>query len=153
VDRRHFPVEDEARIEMHFPRGRGHIELSWTAEGRTNEGTIQGARGTIQTYDDRVVVQSDRGRKDLLFDSRVSQSSYHPDWFHSVFACNILDKDRREADRNFAEAGVLVSAIRAAYRSAQQDGALCRPAFVAHDPAPIGGADHWNGDRSTVFPA
>src|SRR5437588_8792126 len=81
VDQRHFPVEDEAMIDMHFPRGRGHIELSWTSPGRTNEGIIRGTRGTIRTYDDRVVVESDRGRQDLPFDSRVSQSSYHPEWF------------------------------------------------------------------------
>jgi predicted dehydrogenase len=153
VDQRHFPVEDEALIDMHFPRGRGRIELSWTAPGRTNEGVIRGTRGTIRTYDDRVVVENDRGRQDLPFDCRVSQSSYHPEWFQSVFACNILDEDRREADRNFAEAGVLVSAIRAAYRSARQDGALCRPELVAHDPGPTGGAEQSNGDSSGVHPA
>lgn len=148
VDRRHFPVEDEAVIDMHFPRGRGHIELSWAADARTNEGTIHGTRGTIRTYDDHIVIENGGGRRAVPFGSRVSQSSYHPDWFQAVFEWNILVKDRREADRNFAEAGVLVSAIRAAYRSARENGAPCRPELVARDPALSGGAHGGNGDGS-----
>jgi predicted dehydrogenase len=148
VDSRHYPVEDEALIDMHFSRGCGHIELSWAAEGRTNEGAIRGSRGEIRTLDDGVVLMNDRGRREVRFDSRISQSSYHPDWFQAVFQCNILDEDRTEADRNFVEAGLLVSAIRAAYRSAQEHGAPCRPVFPADPPSPVGGAPQSHGSSS-----
>jgi predicted dehydrogenase len=129
ADSRHFPVEDEAQIELQFATGRGRIELSWTAGGRTNEGSIEGNTGTITTFDDCVVVENKAGRRKLPFSSRLSQSSYHPDWFQAVFQYNVLDAKRDEADRNFAEAGVLISTIRAAYRSAKERGVPCRPVF------------------------
>lgn len=128
VDPRHLPVEDEALIDMRFIRGHGRIELSWAADGRTNEGMILGSRGTIRAYDDRILVTNDCSSTEVPFESRLSQSSYHPEWFEAVFRYNVLDKSPSEADRNFAEAGAVVSAIRAAYRSAQERGAPCRPA-------------------------
>jgi predicted dehydrogenase len=135
ADSRHYPVEDEAQIDLLFSTGRGRIELSWTADGRTNEGSIRGDSGTITALDDCVVVENGKGRHELPFASRLSQSSYHPDWFEAVFQDNVLDDNKQEADRNFAEAGVLISAIRAAYRSASERGAPCRPVFTTRELA------------------
>jgi predicted dehydrogenase len=135
VDSRHYPVEDEALIEMLFSSASGRIELSWAAGSRTNEGFIQGSRGSITAHDDAVVVDNGRSQHRLPFRSRLSQSSYHPEWFQAVFLYNVLNESPAEADRNFAEAGVLVSAVRAAYRSAQASGAPYRPTLSLHDPA------------------
>lgn len=129
ANRRHYPVEDEALINMQFPDAYGRIELSWTAAGRTNGGMIRGSRGTIAIHDDRVVIDNGAGEYDLPFLGKLSESSYHPDWFRLTFRSNVLDESRDEADRNFGEAGVLVSAIRACYRSAQESGQPCRPTF------------------------
>lgn len=151
VDSRHFPVEDEALIDMHFPSCHGRIELSWAAEGRTNEGTIRGTGGTIRTQDDRIVIENGRGEREVAFSSRTSQSSYHPEWFEAVFRYNVLNHCRSEADRNFAEAGVLVSAIQAAYRSAHERGTPCRPTFATQDMvgmALVGGAQGTHGGGS-----
>jgi predicted dehydrogenase len=137
VDSRHYPVEDEAMIDMVFLSGRGRIELSWAALGRTNAGVIRGEEGTISVHGDRVVVENDSGRKELPFSDCLTESSYHPGWFEAVFRDNVLNENRVEADRNFAEAGVLVSAIRAAYRSAEDSGAPCRPIFLRRQGAGV----------------
>jgi predicted dehydrogenase len=127
VDSRHYPVEDEALIDMLFLSGCGRIELSWTAPGRMNAGMIRGEGGVINVLDDRVIVESGRGRKELPFRDRLTESSYRPGWFEAVFRDNVMHESRAEADRNFAEAGALVSVIRAAYRSAKESGVPCRP--------------------------
>jgi len=129
VDDRHHPVEDEAQINMHFPAAQARIELSWTSNGRTNGGLIRGSDGSITIYDDRIMVENGAGQRDLPFCGKLTQSSYHPDWFEKVFKYNVLDRGGDEAERNFAEAGVIVSAIRAAYCSARGSGVPCRPLF------------------------
>ncbi len=133
ADDRHHPVEDEARIDMSFPAAHGRIELSWTSKGRTNGGLIYGSRGSITIHDDRVVIENGRGRHALPFCGKLTESSYHPEWFEKMFRYNVLDKGRDEAERNFAEAGVVVSAIRAAYCSARERGTPCRPSFPTGD--------------------
>lgn len=135
VNHRHLPVEDEAQIDMQFPASRGRVELSWTAGDRTNDGCVQGEDGTITALDDRVVIDNREGRHELPFRSKLSESSYHPEWFQAVFRSNVLDENRDEADRNFAEAGVLVSVIQAAYRSAEERGKPCRPTFPTREIA------------------
>lgn len=130
VDPRHAPVEDEATIRLQFPHGEGCIELSWTSAERSNSGSIAGTQGSIEIHDDRIVVQNAEGTRELAFGERLTQSSYHPDWFTIMLECSILGSSRAEADRNFAEAGVLVSTIGAAYRSAQHDGASRTVRFV-----------------------
>lgn len=141
VDARHYPVEDEATIDMRFPAAEGRIELSWAAGGRENEGTIRGSRGTVQTFDDRIVVHGGRQAGTISFPRRVSTSSYHPEWFAAVFGAGVLVKSRREADRNFAEAGAVIGAIRAAYRSASTDGMPVPPVVPA-----LPGVDYGNSD-------
>lgn len=126
-DPRHAPVEDEATVELEFSRGTGRVELSWTASERSNGGFIAGSDGSIAIHDDRIQVQAGRSTRELKFAGRLTQSSYHPDWFQAMFRCNLIDDDRTEADRNFAEAGVLVSTIQAAYDSARTGGAPCSP--------------------------
>jgi predicted dehydrogenase len=126
---RHYPVEDEASIDLLFPAAHGRIELSWTAQGRTNDGLIEGSDGAITIQDDRVVIDGIGGLQELPFRDKLSLSSYHPNWFEAMLRYNVLDERRDEADRNFAQAGVLVSVIQAAYRSARSHGALCRPTF------------------------
>jgi predicted dehydrogenase len=128
TDPRHAPVEDEATVEMQFASGTGRVELSWTSKERTNGGFIRGSDGSIAIYDDRIEVQAGDATHELPFAGRLTQSSYHPDWFQAMYRRNLLDEDRTEADRNFAEAGVLVSAIRAAYDSAKAGGTPHTPA-------------------------
>lgn len=141
ADSRHYPVEDEAIIDMRFPAASCHMELSWTAGARENDGIIRGTRGTIRTFDDHIQVGSDAGRQEIPFPDCVSGSSYRPEWFAAVFRKTILVKSMGEADRNFAEAGAVIGTIRAAYRSASTQGAPCPPAFPA-----IPGDGHGNSD-------
>lgn len=129
INPRHYPVEDEASITLLFPEAQGRIELSWTADGRTNDGRIEGSNGAITIQDDRVVIEGIGGLQELPFRDKLSLSSYHPDWFEAMLRYTVLNERRDEADRHFVEAGVLVSAIQAAYRSARLHGALCRPTF------------------------
>jgi predicted dehydrogenase len=131
ADPRHAPVEDEATIELLFPSAEGRIELSWTSSERRNAGVIIGANGSVDIHDDRVIVHGRSGQIELPFEDRLTVSSYHPEWFRSMLACTILAPESVESDRNFAEAGVLVSTIRAAYRSAEAGGVPCP---VNHGP-------------------
>lgn len=127
IDPHHAPVEDEATVDVQFANATGRVELSWISQERTNGGYIEGSDGAITIHDDRIEVKSGAGTRELRFAGRLTQSSYHPDWFQAMYRCNLLDEDRAEADRNFAEAGVLVSAIQAAYDSAKAGGMPRRP--------------------------
>jgi len=133
VDKRHHGVEDEAEVELQFARGVARLELRWTAQGRTNGGIIQGERGSISIFDDHIKIHTIAQQHEIYFDAFVSQSSYGSDWFREVFSDTILACDRRKADRNFNEAGLVVAAIRAAYRSAGLDGVPCRPLLFQDD--------------------
>lgn len=119
VDARHAPVEDEATIELTFPGASGLIELSWVASERTNGGRILGTSGEVLIQDDGLDIRSGAGTRSVRFKERLTQSSYHPDWFRATFESGILSPSPDEAMRNFAEAGTLISIIRAAYRSAR----------------------------------
>jgi predicted dehydrogenase len=129
LDRRHAPVEDEAVIDLEFASGTGRIELSWTARERGNDGCIQGTKGAITIRDDGIDIANGREMHTRPFAGRLTQSSYHPDWFQAMFGSTLLRDGRAEADQNFAEAGALVSAIEAAYHSAQEGGAPVRPSL------------------------
>ena len=138
IDPRHAPVEDEAEIELEFPRAMGRIVLSWAASERSNAGVIRGTDGEITIYDDSLLVHNGANSR-LPFRDRLTQSSYHPEWFREMFRQKVLDRDRGEADRNFAEAGDLVSIIGAVYRSAGEQGMPFRPSGLERrkeaDPA------------------
>lgn len=137
VDKRHHGVEDEAEVELQFAHGVARLELTWTAERRTNGGIIQGEHGSITIFDDHITVHTTAQQHDIYFDTLVSQSSYGTDWFREVFSDTILSCDRREADRNFREAGLVVGALRAAYRSAELDGVPCLPLLLQDDFADV----------------
>ncbi len=123
VNPAHAPVEDEATVTLRFPQALGRIELSWAAAGRSNDGYVRGERGEIAFLDDGIVLRNDLGERTLPFNSRLTQSSYHSDWFEAMFRYTIFNGSHEEADRNFHEAGELVSIIESAYRSAQHSGA------------------------------
>lgn len=131
ADARNFPVEDEATVDLYFPSATGRIELSWHAAGRANDGWIDGTEGSIDVHDDRIVVRGGEGREIFPFRERLTESSYHPDWFRSVFRYTMAGTDHGYADRSFLQAGVLVAAIRAAYRSAACGGERVAPIFDA----------------------
>lgn len=127
----HAPVEDEATVDLLFARARARIILSWTASGRENAGCIEGTRGVIAVHDDRIEVQAPGFERVMPFAGRLTQSSYHPDWFEKTFYYNVVHSDRTEADRNFAEAGAIVGIVCAAYRSAHLRSKPRRPSSGA----------------------
>jgi predicted dehydrogenase len=122
VDPRHAPVEDEASLELSFPKARARIELSWAAGERRNDGWVRGTLGEMAIYDDRIVVHNGDIERVVPFTDRLTRSSYHPEWFRAVLQAGILDRSGGEAIRNFAEAGLLIAVISAAYRSAGAGG-------------------------------
>lgn len=123
VDPWHAPVEDQAALDLTYPRGRARIELSWTAPARANAGHIVGTTGRLDIHDDRVTVHASSEVHTLPFDDRLTRSSYHPDWFGAMLAATLLSAASEEADRTFHEAGLLVDTISAAYDSARHGGA------------------------------
>lgn len=122
VDPHHAPVEDEACIDLTFPQASGRIELSWVAPERSNGGYISGSTGEIVIRDDGLDIRNGAGRREVHFHERLTQASYHPDWFALAFQSGILSRRPSEADRNLAEAGTLVGIIRAAYQAAVNGG-------------------------------
>jgi predicted dehydrogenase len=142
VDPRHAPVEDEASITLEFPSAEGRIELSWVRESRMNEGKIVGSRGKLDIHDDRLVTTHNGGRQEVLFRGKLTETSYEPSWFVGVLEDYVVNESPAKADRNFAEAGVLVSAIQAAYVSARNGGKPCRPTF-----SNIESVQRWMGEK------
>lgn len=115
----HAPVEDEAELDLSFPNATGRIELSWASEKRRNDGEIVGTKGTITIEDDRLAIRSDQGERVVPYGERLSDSSYHPEWFRALFAKVRADIHRQEGARNLGEARMLISTLSAAYHPAQ----------------------------------
>jgi predicted dehydrogenase len=136
VQERHAPVEDYAVLDLRFPAARGRIELSWAAEGRANDGEIVGTRGTIRIADEGVTISSRDGTVDHRYGERLSDSSYHPDWFGALFASILADARREQGRENMREAGMLVDTLFKAYGRTQDSAAApARGAIGAATPA------------------
>ena len=91
----HAPVEDEADIDLVFPNATGRIELSWASSHRVNDGEIIGTRGRIKIEDDRLAIQSGDETRILPYGERLSDSSYHPEWFQALFTRVRADDQRQ----------------------------------------------------------
>jgi hypothetical protein len=111
-------VEDLASIDLQFPGARGRIELSWAAPERKNEGEIRGSRGTVQIGDEGLRIRTGCGERAHEYGERLSDSSYHPEWFTSLFARVLSDATCEEGRRNMHEASMLLRTLDGAYRSA-----------------------------------
>ncbi|MGH2389269.1 MAG: Gfo/Idh/MocA family protein, partial [Chloroflexota bacterium] len=115
----HAPVEDEADIDLTFPNATGRIELSWASARRVNDGEIIGTRGRIKIEDDRLAIQCGDDMHIMPYGERLSDSSYHPEWFQALFTRVRADDQRHEGLRNLREAEMLISTLFAAYQPAR----------------------------------
>ena len=115
VDPCHAPVEDEAVLDLAFPQAHGRIELSWAAPARDNGGEIVGTTGRIEIRDDGLLLHTAAGTVHHPYGERLSDSSYHPEWFQALFAGILGDRERAEGRRNMREAQMLVTTLFDAY--------------------------------------
>jgi predicted dehydrogenase len=115
----HAPVEDEADIDLVFPNATGRIELSWASSHRVNDGEIIGTHGRIRIEDDRLAIQSGDETRIVPYGERLSDSSYHPEWFQALFTRVRADDHRQEGLRNLREAAMLIDTLFAAYQPAE----------------------------------
>jgi predicted dehydrogenase len=108
---KHAPVEDMANIDLKFPEATGRIELSWAAPSRTNDGEIIGERGTIGIEDHGLIISTSSGEHARPYGERLSDSSYHPEWFVALFRQILEDRSNAEGRRNLLEATMLLSTL------------------------------------------
>ena len=111
----HLPVEDVATLDIGFPHATGRIELSWAAPTRTNDGEIVGTRGSIAIEDDRLVIRTGAGQVTRQYGERLSDSSYHPEWFISLFNQILGDDSKATGQANLREAKMLLTTLFQAY--------------------------------------
>ncbi len=111
----HLPVEDVATLDFDFPGATGRIELSWAAPARTNDGEIKGTRGSIAIEDDRLVIRTDDGEEVRPYAERLSDSSYHPEWFVALFNQILSDDSNTTGQANLREARMLLTTLFQAY--------------------------------------
>jgi predicted dehydrogenase len=114
----HAPVEDYAVLDLAFPQTHGRIELSWAAPARDNDGEILGTAGHIEIRDGGLTLHTAAGTTHHQYGERLSDSSYHPEWFQTLFAGILTDRDRAEGRRNMREAQMLVTTLFDAYAAA-----------------------------------
>src|SRR6185437_7583979 len=114
-------------IDLTFPSATGRIELSWASARRVNDGEIIGTRGRIKIEDDRLAIQCGDDMRIMPYGERLSDSSYHPEWFQALFTRVRADDQRHEGLRNLREAEMLISTLFAAYQ----------PAPSTTEPAPV----------------
>ncbi|MDB5077518.1 MAG: putative Oxidoreductase domain protein [Chloroflexi bacterium] len=108
---KHAPVEDVATIDLKFPNATGRIELSWAAPSRTNDGEIIGEHGTIRIEDHGLIIRTARGEQSRPYGERLSDSSYHPEWFVALFSQILNDQSKAEGRRNLQEAEMLLTTL------------------------------------------
>jgi predicted dehydrogenase len=111
----HLPVEDVATLDIEFPQATGRIELSWAAPTRTNDGEIVGTQGSVSIEDDRLVIRTDAGEVSRPYNERLSDSSYHPEWFVALFNQILSDETNATGQANLREAKMLVTTLFQAY--------------------------------------
>jgi predicted dehydrogenase len=111
----HAPVEDQATIDLDFPAATGRIELSWAAPTRTNDGEIIGTQGRIMIEDDRLVIHTAAGHQIRPYHERLSDSSYHPEWFTALFSQVLRDDGNVTGRDNLKEAKMLLTTLCGAY--------------------------------------
>ncbi|MCL6621840.1 MAG: Gfo/Idh/MocA family oxidoreductase [Syntrophobacterales bacterium] len=118
-------VEQEAEVELRFPRARARLFLTWRAERRRNAGRLVGTSGELLLEDDRLLKRRDGRLEELAaFPEPLSGGSHHPEWTRGSweeFALEIRNPDLR--GRNLAEAAHCARLITLAYRSHQGGGA------------------------------
>lgn len=119
LDPRHAPVEDYAVLDLAFPQARGRIELSWAASSRDNDGEIVGTTGRIEIRDAGLTLRTAAGTTHHPYGERLSDSSYHPEWFQALFTGILADRRRAEGQRNMREAHMLVTTLFDAYATAR----------------------------------
>lgn len=116
-------VDDTATVYLRYPRRVVRIHLTWAADRRYTCHRYVGTRGEVACLDDRLLVRSADGERDLPFGEGLSHGSAHSDWFGPLltdFADRMEAGDLR-GDR--ADEAVLVAAyLTLAYESAARAG-------------------------------
>jgi len=115
VQKHHAPVEDYAMLDLEFPTVRGRIELSWAAPNRSNDGEIVGTEGTIQISDNNMTIINAAGVIKHMYGERLSDSSYHPEWFAAIFSAILNNARPAHAQENLREAKMLIDTLSKAY--------------------------------------
>lgn len=118
-------VEQEAEVELRFPRVRARLFLTWRAKTRRNRGRLLGSGGELLLEDDRLLRRRE-GHEEVLatFPDKLSGGSHHPEWTRGSweeFGAEIRNPALRGT--NLAEAGHCARLISLAYRSHAAGGA------------------------------
>ena len=85
-----WQVEDTATVRIQFESPNSHspiadIFLTWTSNTRRNWGVIEGSLARLRIDDDVLRLNHKDGSAETFrFDSKLSMSSHHTDWFESV---------------------------------------------------------------------
>ena len=112
-------LEEAVQALVQFPEADAYVHLTWLSRSRRNSIMVQGQHGTLIIDDDRILLNTQDGKKeDIPFAAALSAGSHHADWFEKLlpdFVAEIRDPNRR--GQNFKEAGWCLALTQAAYTS------------------------------------
>lgn len=91
-------VEEEASILADFGGVPASVRLSWRAPARGHWGLFRGPEGSVELFDDRLVVRRGSAESTHAFREALSAGSAHPEWFRGLLP-DFVDAVARTAAR------------------------------------------------------
>lgn len=116
------PVEDTARCDIAFSSCTGHMNLTWAGTTRRTAWHIVAEHGELTLENSRLRVRTHLGVREFALPSPAA-GSHHPEWFDGVIAeFRVALCHPQHSCDNRREAGLCVTLLEHAYRSAQESG-------------------------------
>ncbi len=98
-------VEDTAEVLLEYEKLMARLFFTWAGAERNNTISITGKEGRIHVMDDAILVENDRGSRQIVFPEGLSAGSHHPDWYGEVVQEFLHEmNDPGTAGNNFQEA-------------------------------------------------
>lgn len=112
------PVDEIANCKIHFDNASATMHLSWKSPVRKNTAAIYGDKGLLLFNDNNIVLESQDGKKEIKFETGLSQGSAHPEWMTSLLGDFLEELEKPEIRlANLKEAETCLKLIKGALKS------------------------------------
>ncbi|MCG2725382.1 MAG: Gfo/Idh/MocA family oxidoreductase [Elusimicrobia bacterium] len=112
------PIDEIASCKIHFDNASATMHLSWKSPVRKNTAAIYGNKGLLLFSDNNIVFENQNGKKEIKFETGLSQGSAHPEWMTSLLNDFLEEMEKPEIrGTNLKEAETCLKLIKGALKS------------------------------------